>query len=386
MANVRFLLGLGLSFIVIAGLLWHTGAATGQGSPQPGTWQGTVEFEADSGPATAPISFEIDAAGEIVDGAVTLRFAYPTMSADLLDLMQQYGCVVPFDTIAADSAPVAGNFADPGMAEGTFTAERCTLQKYGDLEFMAAIEGTWTATLTTPASAEAAPVTPTLTPENARPTRVPTLDPNQPTTAPTIVTEEAGDSAANDNVSATGDDQRPTRVPTLDPNQPTVAPTRVPTLDPNQPTAAPTQPEAEAEAAPEDSAANASIADSGGDAGANDDTEPSTAVMVSEDGSFPYDPPGPHVTDDMSGRSMYKEYCEECHGRQGVGTEDAPELEALNANRIAETVRDGPEDMDVFTHEDIPDRTLNILIDYVLLFHPESEPRTVTVITAPTLE
>lgn len=86
----------------------------------------------------------------------------------------------------------------------------------------------------------------------------------------------------------------------------------------------------------------------------------------------------------MSIRTMYKEYCKECHGQRGLGTEEAPELEALNAITIAETVRDGPEDMDVFTHEDIPDRALNDLIDYVLLFHPDSEPRSETVITSAT--
>lgn len=115
------------------------------------------------------------------------------------------------------------------------------------------------------------------------------------------------------------------------------------------------------------------------------ETGGATVILTAEE-NYPYDPPGPHITDDMSARKMYKEYCEECHGQQGIGTQDAPELEALNASRIAETVRDGPEDMDVFTHEDIPDRALNKLIDYVLLFHPDSEPRTGTVVTLPTRE
>jgi mono/diheme cytochrome c family protein len=109
-----------------------------------------------------------------------------------------------------------------------------------------------------------------------------------------------------------------------------------------------------------------------------------TTVIVTQDDRFPNDPPGPHATDEMSGRRMYKEFCEECHGQQGMGTADAPQLGALNAIKIAETVRDGPEDMDVFTHDDIPDRALNDLIDYVLMFHRDSEPRPGTIITPPT--
>ncbi len=107
-------------------------------------------------------------------------------------------------------------------------------------------------------------------------------------------------------------------------------------------------------------------------------------VSVTQNDFFPHDPPGPHPTDEMSGRQMYKKFCEECHGQQGMGTADAPELGALNAIKIAETVRDGPEDMDAFTHDDIPDRALNKLIDYVLMFHPDSEPRPGTIITPPT--
>jgi len=117
-------------------------------------------------------------------------------------------------------------------------------------------------------------------------------------------------------------------------------------------------------------------------AGSAEQQGPET-VMVLTGSEFPYDPPSPHPTDGMSGRQLYKQFCEECHGQRGRGTEDAPALEALNAIKIAKTVRDGPEDMDAFTHEDIPDRQLNTLIDYVLSFHPDSQPRTDTLFTLP---
>lgn len=349
---------LGFSLLVAAGILWDADNAAGQDTPTPGIWQGTAEFEADSGLGAAEMVFEVDAAGQVNNGAVILQFSYPTMSAEMLDLMLQYGCVVSFDAITPDSVPVAGSFTSDEQASGTFVAAGCSLQDYGDLQFLEAVAGTWSAVYAGAAEETTAPD------DSAKPTRVPTLDPNQPTAMPT-------------------------RVPTLDPNMPTQAPekpTRVPTLDPNQPTAAPvlSQPEPTATTAsgPDTAAASTEVADS---SGGNDlETEGSTSVIITTGDDYPYDPAGDHVTYAMSARKMYKEYCEECHGQQGIGTEEAPELEALNAVKIAETVRDGPEDMDVFTHEDIPDRSLNALIDYVLLFHPDSEPRPGTVITNPT--
>jgi mono/diheme cytochrome c family protein len=99
----------------------------------------------------------------------------------------------------------------------------------------------------------------------------------------------------------------------------------------------------------------------------------------------PYDPPS-HPNDNLSGRDLYKLHCDECHAQKGLGSEKAPPLEELNAIKIASTVRDGPEDMDVFTHEELPDRQLNVLIDYVLKFHPDSALRIEFIITPPTTE
>ncbi len=342
---------LGFSLLVAAGILWEAENAAGQDTPTPGIWQGTAEFEADSGLGAAEMIFEVDDTGQVNNGTVILKFSYPTMSAEMLDLMLQYGCVVSFDAITPDSVPVAGSFTSAEQASGTFVAAGCSLQDYGDLQFLAAVEGTWSAVYISAAGETTSPH------DSAKPTRVPTLDPNQPT-------------------------PKPTRMPTLDPNAQTPAPekpTRVPTLDPNQPTAAPALSQTEPTAA---TVASTEVADSSG--GDDLETEGSTSVIITTGDEYPYDPAGDHVTYAMSARKMYKEYCEECHGQQGIGTEDAPELEALNAVKIAETVRDGPEDMDVFTHEDIPDRSLNVLIDYVLLFHPDSEPRPGAVITNPT--
>lgn len=335
MLNHRYSLIVGSILLIVAVLLRSADEAVSQGTPTPGVWSGTVAFEADSGLASANITFQIDGVGQVVDGAITLKFSYPTMSAELLELMLEYGCVVPFDTFSPEGQPVAGSFTSNQSASGTFSATRCSLQGYGDLEFMDTITGTWTA----------API--------------------------------------DGIVAIVSEDTKPTRIPTLDPNQPTPKPTRIPTLDPNQPTPAASIEEidqAPSANLPDEQPVNASPGTSPADA------ETATTVMMTAGEDYPYDPSGPHVTDDMSARKMYKEFCEECHGQQGIGTQDAPELEALNASRIAETVRDGPEDMDVFTHEDIPDRALNKLIDYVLLFHPDSEPRTGTVVTLPTKE
>lgn len=367
MVKVRYLLlVLGCGLLVMAGLLWDGDRASGQDSPAPGDWNGTVEFEADSGLGIAELSFQVDEGGQVTSGAVILKFSYPTMSDELLDLMVRYGCVVPFDRITHDSTPIAGTFASDTQASGTFTAIRCTLQDYGDLEFMAPLQGRWSATTSVPAST-------TVMDGSAKPTRMPTLDPNQPTARPTRMP------TLDPNV-PTQDSARPTRVPTLDPDQPTPKPTRSPTLDPNQPTLAP-------DLKPQDSEDETATSSSAVSPAVDNPSDSSTdSVAIAAANEFPNDPPGPHPTDNMSARQMYKEFCDECHGQQGIGTEDAPELEALNAGKIAETVRDGPEDMDVFTHEDIPDRALNKLIDYVLLFHPDSEPRTSTIITPPTTE
>ena len=315
-----FLVVLGFSLLVAAGVLWEVDDAAGQDTPASGIWQGTAEFEADSGLGVAEMIFEVDDAGQVSNGAIIFKFRYPTMSAEILELMLQYGCVVSFDAITPDSVPVAGSFTSSEQASGTFVVAGCNLQEYGDLQFLAAVEGTWSATWT----------------------------------RATLADEPQGDSAK----------------PTLDPNQ-AVASTM----------SQPEPPETTASDLDAD-AASTKVADSSG--GDNPQTEGSSSVIITTGDEYPYDPPGDHPTYAMSGRRMYKEYCEECHGPQGIGTEDAPELEALNAVKIAETVRDGPEDMDAFTHEDIPDRSLNILIDYVLLFHPESEPRPGTIITYPT--
>lgn len=347
--NARFLLLLGCTLLTIAAFLWGVNDAAGQDGPLPGTWVGIAEFEADSGLAATDLTFTVDETGQITDGVIILKFTYPTMSAELLNLMLEYGCIVSFDIITAESQPVAGMFSSAQTAAGTFAAARCSLQEYGDLEFLDAITGTWSA----------APVA--------------------------ALAESTADAP-------------PTRMPTLDPNQPTPKPTRVPTLDPNQLTAVPNQTQHEPGASSQDMSDASIIADvATNPTGTTDTANPAAPAAAGSDDvihsasyvtteEYPYDPPGEHVTDGMNGRKMYKEYCEECHGQQEIGTQDAPELEALNALRIADTVRDGPEDMDVFTHEDIPDRTLNILIDYVLLFHPDSEPRPAIVITLPTKE
>lgn len=139
--TILFILGFGL--LVAAGILWEADNAAGQDIPTPGIWQGTAEFEADSGLGTAEMVFEVDAAGQVNNGAVILKFSYPTMSAEMLDLMLQYGCVVVFDTITPASVPVAGLFTSGEQASGTFVAAGCRLQDYGELQFLSAVEGTW---------------------------------------------------------------------------------------------------------------------------------------------------------------------------------------------------------------------------------------------------
>ena len=106
------------------------------------------------------------------------------------------------------------------------------------------------------------------------------------------------------------------------------------------------------------------------------------AQTVADTGRSPLDPPAdydapPHANDGMSGKELYRFHCEECHGRRGEGDEETPALtDALNPGTIADTMREGPEDMDAFTHEDLPDHHLNLIIDYVIKFNPESTPRT----------
>jgi len=122
---------------------------------------------------------------------------------------------------------------------------------------------------------------------------------------------------------------------------------------------------------------------SSGQAGAAGDVLTGTnGIILSSGNVSPNDPPT-HGNDGLTARELYKLHCDECHAQKGLGSEKAPPLEGLNAVTIASKVREGQEKMDMFTHADIPDRQLNILIDYILKFHPDSIPRTGFVITPP---
>ena len=333
--HYRVLVVFGVVMVGAGAFLGIAGTTLGQeNAPAAGIWRGSADFAGNA----ADMSFEIDSTAQVVNGMIRLAFTYPGMTDELSMLMQEHGCIVAFNAITADSRPVAGVFDSAEHASGTFAATQCDLQGYGALEFVEPLTGSWQATVEISAAESPTQAT--------RPTRVPTLDPSQPTAAPT-------------------------RVPALDSTEPTARPTRMPTLDPNQPTAMP------AAANPSD-ATDAPAAETVTQA---EETAAPETVAMSTEAEYPNDPPGPHPNDGMSGRQLYKEHCEECHGQQGVGSEDAPELEALNARTVGDTVREGPDKMDVFTHDDIPDRQLNVLIDYVLMFHPDSEPRTEIIIT-----
>lgn len=259
------------------GLLLIGGAVTqvsGQQSttPLPGEWSGPASFSVEGVRYETTITFSVDPGGKVVGGAVRLAFTFPGIPDEMLAAMNDHGCLVPFDTLAADSQPVAGLFASPEEAAGTFRATGCTLVEHGELQFVNVLTGIW--------------------------------------------------SAFPQNAGAAGE-------------------------------AAPATPDVPAQAAD---------------------------VTTS-----PYDPPT-HANDNLDGRALYKLHCDECHAQKGLGSEKAPPLEGLSAPVIAEKVREGPEDMDVFTHEELPDRQLNVLIDYVLRFHPDSIPRTEFIITPLTTE
>ena len=236
-------------------------------TPQLGGWSGPASFTVEGVRYETTITFTVDSGGRVSGGAVKLAFTFPGIPNEMLAAMTDHGCLVLFDTLTADSRPVAGLFASAEEAVGVFQATGCTLGEHGELQFVNALTGIWSAF---PQSSDAA--------------------------APL---------------------------------------------------------EAPAQAA---------------------------AVTTS-----PYDPPT-HVNDHLDGRGLYKLHCDECHAQKGLGSEKAPPLEGLSASVIAENVREGPEDMDVFTHEELPDRQLNILIDYILRFHPDSIPRTEFIITPLTTE
>lgn len=332
----RFWLVIGITLLAMAAAAAYNNRAEGQGPPDgttPGPWTGTAVFGPPDAPTTAEMSFQVTESGQVAGGVITLAFSYPNMPEDVLNLMLEHGCDVSFNEITATSQPVAGTFTNATQATGTFNTASCLLEGFGELAFVTPLTGTWTAE-----AAGAAPPPDDATP---RPTRRPTLDPSQPTAPPT---QPGADT------------------------EPTPRPTRRPTLDPSQPTPVPTKP------GPAETAQDASAAPAGVDDGAAANIS-APAAESAPPGPGPDDEP-PHENDGMSGRELYNFHCEECHGNRGLGTEDAPELEALNAQTIADTTRDGPEDMDPFSHEDLPDRHLNILIDFILKFHPDSTPRT----------
>lgn len=255
----------GLGLLLIGGAVTQVSGQQPT-TPQPGEWSGPASFTVEGVRYETTITFTVDSGGSVTGGAVKLAFSFPGIPDEMLAAMKNQGCLLPFNTLAADSQPVAGLFASAEEAAGTFQAVGCTLAEHGDLQFVNVLTGIWSAF-------------------------------------------------------------------------------------------------------PQDSGGAAAVA-----------SPAEASAQAADVTSSPYDPPT-HVNDNMDGRSLYKLHCDECHAQKGIGSEKAPPLEGLNAPMIAAKVREGPEDMDVFTHEELPDRQLNILIDYVLRFHPDSIPRTEFVIT-----
>jgi mono/diheme cytochrome c family protein len=365
----RWMFVIGVSLLALAGVI----AAPVQGdglrlqdsTPVAGVWTGTAYFGPEGAQSEAALTFMVDDAGQVTGGAITLVFAYEGMSDELLDLMQTNGCLVGFAAVAPDSAPVAGQFTSSTTATGAFSAMSCALEGFGDMAFAAAVSGTWEA------QASASAVEP-ISAATARPTRRPTLDPDAPPTPTQTL------------MPAESPTPMPTRQPTLDPNEPTPRPTRRPTLDPNEPTPAPTQPGQEPAAAESDAPAADELAQEVADAGSADEPLLTTATGIGTD--FAYyagitDEEGfaqrqPHPNDDLDGRGLYLLHCSECHGQRGEGTAEGETLAIiLSPLAVANIVREGPETMDQQTHEDVTDAQLNLIIDYVLRFERENQPR-----------
>lgn len=85
---------------------------------------------------------------------------------------------------------------------------------------------------------------------------------------------------------------------------------------------------------------------------------------------------GSHPNDGLTGRELFILHCSECHDRRGTGTADAPTLHvALNPEVVINNTRIGPENMVPLTMADLPDYQLDLIVDYVLNYHPDSTPR-----------